>query len=275
MSPFDDFDDESAAEIPDDVVEELIRGAFEPELPTELVLVGRVLRAAYGPIPGEDPAREAEVVEAMVAAMRVTPISAARSSIRKRGRRRALVALTAAVSVLGIGGVAAAAGGLPTPIQSFVHDSLSFVGVSVPSSEDEPSPPEPETTDGNGEQVPGQSGATPGHSGEAPGQSGVTPGHSAEVPGQSGATPGQSSEAPGQSGDAPGRSGSAPGQSGATPGHSSEAPGQSGDAPGRSGSAPGQSSEPPGQSGDAPGQSDKRSEGSAKNQASPRTQSRK
>ncbi|HUP75268.1 MAG TPA: hypothetical protein VM282_19645 [Acidimicrobiales bacterium] len=212
MSRFDDFDDVIAAEIPDDLVEELIRGAFEPELPDELVLVGRVLRAAHGPIPGEDRAREAEVVEAMLAAMTVTPISEARSSGRRR--RHVLVAVTAAISVLGVGGVAAAAGSLPSPVQSVVHDSLSRVGVSVPSTEDEPAPPEPEATDDAGVEAPGDSGNAPGQSGDTPGQSGDTPGQSGnDPPGQSGATPGQSGNTPGQSGDAPARSGDAPSQS--------------------------------------------------------------
>ncbi|MEO8693276.1 MAG: hypothetical protein ABI658_07145 [Acidimicrobiales bacterium] len=217
MSHSDDFDDVIDAEIPDELVEELIRGAFEPELPSELMLVGRVLRAARGPIPGEDRAREAEVVEAMLAAMTVTPITAARPSSRRR--RHLLVAVTAAVSVLGVGGVAAAAGGLPTPIQSFVHDSLSHVGVTVPSTEDTPEPFGPATTDTGG--APGQSGTTPGQSGATPGQSGSEP------PGQSATTPGQSATTPGQSGATPGQSGSEPpGQSGNPPGQSDDAPGQ-------------------------------------------------
>ena len=238
MNPYDDFEDVIAAEIPDDIVEELIRGAFEPELPSELVLVGRVLRAAHGPIPGEDRAREAEVVEAMVAAMVVTPITAARPSAGWRQRRRALVAVTAAVSVLGIGGVAAAAGGLPTPIQSFVHDSLSRVGVSVPSTDDEPT--QPEATDGTGVQASDQSENAPGQGGNTPGQSGATPGQSGSEP------PGQSESTPGQSGNTPGQSGSTPGQSGATPGQSgSEPPGQSGLTPGQASDAAGQSDKKP------------------------------
>jgi len=183
MSHSGDFDDVIDAEIPDELVEELIRGAFEPELPSELMLVGRVLRAAHGPIPGEDRALEAEVVEAMLAAMTVTPIATARPSSRRR--RHLLVAVTAAVSVLGVGGVAAAAGSLPTPIQSFVHESLSYVGVSVPSTEDAPVPPATETTD-DASEPPGQSGNTPGQSGNTPGQSGSEP-------------PGQSDDASGQS----------------------------------------------------------------------------
>ena len=196
MSTSDDFEDVIDAEIPDDIVEELIRGAFEPELPTELVLVGRVLRAAQGPIPGEDRAREAEVVEAMMAAMVVTPITAARPSPRGRQRRRVLVAVTAAVSVLGIGGVAAAAGGLPAPIQSFVSDSLSHVGVSVPSAEDEPAPPEPEAPDDTGIRASDQSDGAPGQSGSAPGQSGETPGQSGDAPGQSDDGHGQADNKP-------------------------------------------------------------------------------
>jgi hypothetical protein len=223
MSHSDDFDDVIDAEIPDELVEELIRGAFEPELPSELMLVGRVLRAAHGPIPGEDRAREAEIVEAMLAAMTVTPIATARPSSRRR--RHLLVAVTAAVSVLGVGGVAAAAGSLPTPIQSFVHESLSFVGVSVPSTEDAPAPPATETTD-DASEPPGQSGSAPGQPGATPGQSGATPGQSGNTPGQSG------SEPPGQSGNTPGQSGNTPGQSG------SEPPGQSGSAPGPSGEKP-------------------------------------
>ena len=250
MSEFDDFEDVITAEIPDDVVEELIRGAFEPELPTELVLVGRLLRAAHGPIPGEDRARETEVVEAMVAAMVVTPIDAARPSSRRLHRRRALIAVTAAVSVLGVGGVAAAAGGLPAPIQSFVSDSLSHVGVSVPSADDEPLPPEPEATDGprveasdRSDEAPGQTETTPGQSGATPGQSGATPGQSgSEPPGQSGNTPGQSGATPGQSRNEP------PGQLGLTPGQSDDAPGQSENKPDGAEKKPDESDKKPDQS---------------------------
>ena len=224
MSEFDDLEGVIAAEIHYEVVEELIRGAFEPELPTELVSVGRVLRAAHGPIPGEDRAREVEVVEAMIAAMSVTSIAAARPSTRTR--RRALVAVTAAVSVLSIGGVAAAAGGLPASIQSFVHDSLSHVGVSVPTTEDEPSSPELEATNSTSDLAPGQSGDTPGQSGSTPGLSGSEP------PGQSGDTPGQSGNTPGLSGSEP------PGQSDMTPGLSGDAPGQSDKKPEDSGKVP-------------------------------------
>jgi hypothetical protein len=259
MSPTDDFEDVIAAEIPDDLIEELLRGAFEPELPTELVLVGRVLRAAHGPIPGEDRAREVEVVEAMLAAMCVTPIDAARPASHRLQRRRALGAVTAAVSVLGIGGVAAAAGGLPAPIQSFVSDSLSHVGVSVPSTEDEPSSPDPGATDSivvfaldRSENAPGQGGNTPGQSGNTPGQSGNTPGQSgSEPPGQSGNTPGQSGNTPGQSGNTPGQSGSEP------PGHSGVAPGQSGDTSGQSENKPDDAEK-------KPDESDKKSDQSGK-----------
>ena len=249
MTQFDDFEDVIAAEIPDEVIEELLRGAFEPELPSELVLVGRVLRAAHGPIPSEDRAREAEVVEAMVAAMRVVPITAARPSTRRH--RRALVAVTAAVSVLGIGGVAAAAGGLPGPIQSFVSDSLSHVGVSVPSTDDEPLSPDPQATDGPVVHASDRADEAPGQTGETPGRSGVTPG-------QSGATPGQSgSEPPGQTGATPGQSGATPGQSGATPGQlQNEPPGQLGLTPGQSDDTPGRSEHRPDDAGKKPDEAD-------------------
>ena len=206
----------------------MIRGAFEPELPDELVAVGRLLRAANGPMPGEDRAREADVLDAMLEAMKVVPITAARpvSSVRRR-RRRVLVAITAAASVLGVSGVAAAAGSLPTPIQSFVHDTLDSVGVSVPDSIDGPAPttsldqssdtdgdaPEPAGSapatagDEDSDNEKGQSGEAPGRTGETPGQSGESPGKSEEAPGQSGVNPGQSGNTPGQSGEAPGRSG--------------------------------------------------------------------
>ncbi len=243
MSTSDDFDDVIAAEIPDELVEELIRGAFEPELPPELVRVGRVLRTAHGPIPGEDRAREAEVVLAMVDAMGVTPLVADRPS--RLARRRVVVAAIAAASVFGVGGVAAAAGSLPTPIQSFVHDSLSHVGVSVPSTDDEPPAPPadtaPETTVTDSDiEAPRHSESEPGQSGTAPGQSGNTPGQSGNTPGQSGSEPpGQSGDTPGQSGDTPGQSGDAPGQSGEAPGRPDEAPGQAKNQPDDSAGEPG------------------------------------
>ena len=250
MSHFDDFDDVLATEFDDDLIEALIRGDSVPELPADLTLTGRVLRAAHGQLPGDDRTDEAEVVAAMITAMGVTPITAARSS--RRGRRL-VVAVAAAVGVLGVGGVAAAAGGLPTPIQSFVHDTLSHVGVSVPSTEDEPVTPEPQPApdDTAGVQTPQQPGVTAGRSESAPGQSGDTPGQSDATPGKSGSAPGQSGNTPGQSDAVP------PGQSGNTPGQSGDNPGRSDDNPGDSVETPGQSGEDHGQSGSAPGQSKK------------------
>jgi hypothetical protein len=243
----DEFDDMRSEEIPDDLVEALIRGTSEAELPAHLWLVGQVCRAAHGPMPRERRARETEVIEAMLVAMNFAPVRIAHSSTRRR--RQVLLAVTAAASVLGVGGVAAAAGNLPTPIQSFVHESLSHVGVTVPPTEDTPAPPEPDRTESAGAPGPIQPEATPGGPENAPAQPSGAPD---ATPGQSGATPG--------------RSGSeAPSQSGATSGHSVTATDQSGAAPAQPGSeAPGQSGSAPGRSATAPGQSDKKSDGSAK-----------
>jgi hypothetical protein len=235
MSESDDFDHVIAAELPDDLVEELIRGAYEPELPDELVRVGRVLRAANGPIPAEERAREEEVVAAMLDAMDVVARPAVSSSwlhgVVPRGRRRrVLIATAAAVSVFGVGGVAAAAGNLPTPVQSFVHDTLSHVGVSVPDRGDDPSPPAttidaPDAGEADDDDVTGDDPSPPAQTDGGPGKSGDAPGHSGVAPGQSGDNPGKSEDAPGHTGDDPGQSGSAPGQSGEGRGRSGDAPG--------------------------------------------------
>ena len=245
MTDSDDFEDVIAAELPDELVEELIRGAFEPELPDELLAVGRVLRAAHGPIPGEDREREQDVLDAMLEAMKVVPITAARpGKSARRSRRRVLIAVTAAASVLGVGGVAAAAGSLPTPIQSFVHDTLDSVGVAVPDISNDPAPSTSIDRSGDNGDAPEPAGSAPETAGENnKGKSDEAPGRTGDTPGQSGDSPGKSEDAPGHTGDNPAQSGTAPGQSG-TSGDSSNpsetAPGHTVDKPDQADKAPGQ-----------------------------------
>ena len=250
MTTPDDFEDVIAAELPDELVEELIRGAFEPELPDELVAVGRVLRAAHGPIPGEDREREQDVLDAMLDAMKVVPITAARRvQPARRGRRRVLIAVTAAASVLGVGGVAAAAGSLPTPIQSFVHDTLDSVGVSIPEPSDDLSPTTTLDRSGTDDDAPEPAGSAPVTAGneDGKGKSDEAPGRTGDTPGQSGESPGKSEDAPGHTGDNPGQSGSAPGESGDTPGHSEDPSNPSATAPGQTGEKPDKANDAPGQ----------------------------
>lgn len=247
----EDMEDVVAVDYPDELIEELVRGAFEPGLPDELVNVGRLLRAAHGPIPGEDRSRETEVVDAMLDAMKVVPLTAASSAgarresgSARRRTRRMLVAVTAAAGVLGVGGVAAAAGNLPSPIQSFVHETLSQIGVAVPHPDDEPAPTDrTQDTDENEADVP----STDDQPGNRQTQTDDTPGKSGEAPGRTGDTPGQSGESPGKSEDAPGHTGDNPSKGGEPPGQSGSAPGQAGEPPGQSATAPGQSGSPPGQ----------------------------
>lgn len=155
-----------------------------------------------------------------------------------RSRRLVVAGVASAALLLGAGGVAAAQGALPDPVQDFVHDVVSHVGVDVP-------------TGGQSSDAPGRGGDGPGASEDAPGQTGGGPGSSENAPGLGGTAPGQSSDAPGQGGAGPGSSGNAPGQGGQNP--STTAPGQSGDKQNPSATAPGQVNNP---SATAPGQVD-------------------
>lgn len=233
--------------------------------------------------PIEDP-RLREVVDDLRAAFLTPPDDdAARTHLDRlfaepttvvplRGRRRTGAAIAAgalAAAVLGIGGVAAADGSLPGPLQRGVSALVGVVGVDVPDGDDD----ETDAPDSGGGGVGSTTSPSPTDPTEPTDRTEPTePAEPTDVAPPV-VDPGRRQEAPGQTGEDPGRSGTAPGQTG-TPGETDNRPevppGQSGDQGNKPEAPPGQGQVTPGQgqggtsgaSGDnpsviAPGQVDK------------------
>jgi hypothetical protein len=141
-----------------------------------------------------------------------------------------------AVTVLGLGGVAAANDALPGPLQDGVAAVAGVVGVDLPDGggrrAEVPPPVAPFDLTGPDAPVddPGRSEEAPGHGGEVPGREETAPGQTdtaGETTNKPEAPPGQTDEA-GNSPEAP------PGQDNVTPAPSGGPPDQPGSgAPGR------------------------------------------
>jgi hypothetical protein len=206
----------------------------DSRLPDEHEAVFDDLRAVLLQPPAE------HVAEQHLAAMvQELPARPAVVALVPRRARRALAAATVGAAVLIAGGIAAASGSLPGPLQDTVARVLEPFGVDLPgagtdsrpaqdapSESDDPLDSDGQspltTTDAAGQPVP-ETGDQPASGASDGADNGVndptTPANNPTSPGQSGSAPGQQ--------DQPGNSQNAPGQTGETPGRSETAPGQS------------------------------------------------
>jgi hypothetical protein len=177
------------------------------------------LRAAFLTAPDDDVARR------HLDRLRATPVG-----VVPLRRRRPTVAAAAvaglATAVLGLGGVAAANGSLPRPLQAGVSALVGVVGIEIPDGDgggegvgerepaevppvppvlpDLPAPGPPVVDPGPGEGAPGRDGEIPGREDTAPGRTGTageTTNQPEAPPGQTGDVGNKPEEPPGQTGD--------------------------------------------------------------------------
>jgi len=143
--------------IDDNLVERMLDGSVElDDLPSELVAVASVLRAAAAPPrPDEQHPAPGAIREIFEQARRPPAIPSSgrreRPAARRWTVRAAVAAVIAGVTISG-GAALAATGNLPGPVQSAAHDLLGVVGVDVPDAPAGGS--EPDSPDPTGGQAP-------------------------------------------------------------------------------------------------------------------------
>lgn len=121
---------------PDSSTEErLVTGQMDPaDAPPGFRAVAGLLQEAGTVPPAEPAAGDEPVIQAMVAA--ITSSAAAEtpagSPRRRRSRRLAKVLAAATFATVASGGVAAASGSLPDPLQDAVSNAAGIVGVEIP-----------------------------------------------------------------------------------------------------------------------------------------------